>query len=84
MEGLSGNWTRSIRWKVMVSSSRLMGYQRVCHSGGSVGWAGLHQLEADVGQVKRLAGVREVDGSIHVCECLCVRVCCLGNMHRQV
>lgn len=49
----------------MVSSSRLTCISECSHSGGVVGHE-LHQLEADVCQVERLAGVREVDCCIHV------------------
>ena len=71
MEGLRGNWTRSIRWKVIVSSRRL---RRLSASLSFVAQVGsiVHELEADVGQVERLAGVGEVDCCIH----LGLRVCC--------
>lgn len=49
----------------MVSSSRLTCISECSHSGGVVGHE-LHQLEADVCQVERLAGVREVDSCVHV------------------
>ena len=38
-----------------------------CTSGGS----GVHELEADVGQVERLAGVREINCCIHIVVCVC-------------
>lgn len=49
----------------MVSSSRLTCISECSYSGGVVGHE-LHQLEADVCQVERLAGVREVDSCVHV------------------
>jgi hypothetical protein len=36
------------------------------------GGVGVHELEADVGQVERLAGVGEVDCCVHLGMCVCI------------
>ena len=57
-----GNWTRSIRWKGIVSSSRLLivSLSDLCIGGGS-----LHELEADVGEIEGLGDVQEVNSGVH-------------------
>src|SRR5690242_7996428 len=59
---LRGNCTRSMRWKVIVSSSRL-GW--VSGGSGKGLWGEVHELEADVGEVERLGGVGEVNCGVH-------------------
>lgn len=63
----NGNWTRSIRWKVIVSSRRLqMDSQFSNHIILRAGAAlkvreASHELKSNARQVERLGGVGEVD-----------------------
>lgn len=62
-----GNWTRSIRWKVIVSSRRLqIDSQFFSHiilraAAELRVREALHELESNARQVERLGGVGEVD-----------------------
>lgn len=63
----NGNWTRSIRWKVIVSSRRLyLGRQLsnsiiLCEDAVLRVRGASHELESDARQVERLGGVGEID-----------------------
>lgn len=63
----NGNWTRSIRWKVIVSSRRLyVGRQLsnpiiLCEDAVLRVHGASHELKSDARQVERLGGVGEVD-----------------------
>jgi hypothetical protein len=58
----------------MVSSRRLTRLSASLSLACLVGSSGVrvHELEADVGQVERLAGVGEIDCCIHLDLCVCV------------
>ena len=71
MVGLRGNWTRSIRWKVMVSSRRLGGGRLVWgfgiwreerereekHGGGKREEEYIHELKTDISQIESFRSI---------------------------
>lgn len=68
----NGNWTRSIRWNVIVSSRRLYLDRQLSNSIILCGSPVLrvcgasHELKSDARQVERLGGVGEVDQGVHL------------------